>query len=165
MALSLTTIADRPDLAEPVARWLWVEWGQGKGRPYDHTRAMIAGRTSRIGLEQCFVALEDGVPVGTASLAAEDADSRPDLTPWLASVFVVPDRRGRGYGRVLVAAVECAARLGGFSMIWLFTDKAASLCASLGWCPAGSVEDHGRRYLLMRRDLGRPAVSRASSGT
>ncbi|QXM24130.1 GNAT family N-acetyltransferase [Elioraea tepida] len=89
------------------------------------------------------------MPVGTASLAAEDADSCPDLTPWLASVFVVPDRRGRGYGRVLVAAVECAARLGGFSMIWLFTDKAAGLCASLGWCPAGSVKDHGRRYLLI----------------
>jgi GNAT superfamily N-acetyltransferase len=137
MALSLTTIAERPDLAAPVARWLWEEWGRRKG-----------------GLEQCFVALQDGAPVGTASLAAEDADSRPDLSPWLASVFVAPAARGRGYGRLLVTAVECAARSSGFGTLWLFTDGAAGLYAALGWRDAGTVEDHGRTYTLMRRDLG-----------
>jgi GNAT superfamily N-acetyltransferase len=154
MALSLTTIAERPDLAAPVARWLWEEWGRRKGRPFERTHGMIAARTARCGLEQCFVALQDGAPVGTASLAAEDADSRPDLSPWLASVFVAPAARGRGYGRLLVTAVECAARSSGFGTLWLFTDGAAGLYAALGWRDAGTVEDHGRTYTLMRRDLG-----------
>jgi len=154
MALALTTIADRPDLAEPVARWLWEEWGRKKGRPFERTHGMIAARTARQGLEQCFVALEDGAPVGTASLAAEDADSRPDLSPWLASVFVAPEARGRGYARVLVTAVESAARVAGFPTLWLFTDSAARIYASLGWVDAGTVADHGRGYVLMRRDLG-----------
>jgi len=153
MALSLTSIADRPDLAEPVARWVWDEWGRAKGRPFDRTLGRIAGRTARVGLEQCFIALEDGSPAATASLTAEDADSRPDLSPWLASVFVAPDRRGRGLARLVVTAVESAARTGRFGTLWLFTDGAAGLYAGLGWQEAGTVLDQGRTYALMRRDL------------
>jgi len=153
VALSLVTLADRPDLAEPVARWLWEEWGRRKGRRFARTLGMVSGRTARHGLEQCVVALEEGVPVGTASLAAEDAASRPDLSPWLASVFVAAEARGRGYARVLVTAVESAAKSARFPVLWLFTDTAAGLYAGLGWREAGTVEDHGRSYTLMRRDL------------
>lgn len=153
MALALVTLADRPDLAGPVARWLWEEWGRKKGRPFERTLGMVASRSARCGLEQCLVALEDGRPVGTASLVAEDADSRPDLSPWLASVFVAAEARGRGWGRVLVTAVECAARSSGFATLWLFTGGAAPLYAGLGWRDAGTVLDHGRPYALMRRDL------------
>jgi GNAT superfamily N-acetyltransferase len=153
MALSVTTIAARPDLAEPVARWLWEEWGRKKGRPFERTLGMVSSRTAPRGLEQCFVLLDGEAPAGTASLAAEDADSRPDLSPWLASVFVAPEARGRGYGRVLVTAVESAAREAGFATLWLFTDSAAALYAGLGWRDAGTVLDQGRSYALMRRDL------------
>ena len=154
MALSLVTIADRPDLAEPVARWLWDTWGREKGKPFERTLSGVASRTARVGLEQCFVALEDGVPAATASLVAEDADSRPDLSPWLASVFVAPGARGRGLARLVVTAVESAARTGGFTTLWLFTARAGGLYAGLGWRDAGTVLDHGNPYPLMRRDLG-----------
>lgn len=155
MALSLTTIAARPDLAEPVARWIWEEWGRKKGRPFERILARVSSRTARVGLEQCVVLLDGDTPAGTASLVAEDADSRPDLSPWLASVFVAPAARGRGYARVLVTAVESAAREAGFPALWLFTDSAAGLYASLGWRDAGPLVENGKAYALMRRDLSR----------
>lgn len=151
--LSLTTIAARPDLAPVVARWIWEEWGRPNGRPIERTLGRVASRTAQVGLEQCFVVLEGDTPAGTASLVAEDSDSRPDLTPWLASVFVDPAFRGRGHARVLVTAVESAARGAGVPTLWLFTETAASLYAALGWIPAGEIVEKGRPQALMRRDF------------
>jgi GNAT superfamily N-acetyltransferase len=153
MALAVTTIAASPHLAEPVARWLWEEWGRKKGRPFERILARVSSRTARNGLEQCVVLLDDATPAATASLVAEDADSRPDLSPWLASVFVAPAARGRGYGRVVVTAVESAAREAAIPTLWLFTDSAAGLYASLGWRDAGLLEENGKTYALMRRDF------------
>jgi GNAT superfamily N-acetyltransferase len=153
--LSLTTIAARPDLAPVVARWIWEEWGRAKGRPVERTVARVAARTARVGLEQCFVVLEGDTAAGTASFVAEDSDSRPDLSPWLASVFVDPAFRGRGHARLLVSAVESAARGAGVPRLWLFTETAAPLYASLGWQAAGEVIEQGRPNVLMRREFRR----------
>jgi GNAT superfamily N-acetyltransferase len=155
VALSLTTIAASPRFAEPVARWIWEEWGRKKGRQFERTLARVSSRTAHAGLEQCFVLIDGEAPAGTASLVAEDADSRPDLSPWLASVFVDPASRGRGYGRVLVTAVESAAREAAIPTLWLFTDSAAGLYAALGWRDAGPLVENGKTYALMRRDLSR----------
>jgi hypothetical protein len=51
-------------------------------------------------MPRTFILLADGEPVGTASLAAHDLDERPDLTPWLAGVFVDPHTRGQGYAAI-----------------------------------------------------------------
>lgn len=153
MALALTTIAARPDLAEPVARWIWEEWGRAKGRPFERVLARVSSRTALRGLEQCMVLLDGEAPAATASLVAEDAVSRPELSPWLASVFVAPGLRGRGYGRVVVTAVESAAREAAIPTLWLFTDSAAGLYAALGWHDAGPLEEYGKTYALMRRNF------------
>lgn len=48
--------------------------------------------------------------VGSVSVVFGDCPARPDLDPWLASLYIVPQRRGRGYGLELVqAAIELAA--------------------------------------------------------
>ena len=60
------------------------------------------------GPEETFVLLDQGRPVGTASLAHTDLAARPDLTPWLAEVLVEPGSRGRGDATALVRRVEPA---------------------------------------------------------
>lgn len=155
MSLALATIAERPDLAPTVADWTWREWGRAQGETQEQRTATIAARTARIGLEQCLVALIDGEPAGTASLVAEDTVSRPDLTPWLASVYVVPRFRGAGIAPVLVKAVEAAAWRADYPRLWLFTDGQVDLYASLGWVEHGVLHDHGKPFVLMRRDRRR----------
>lgn len=152
MSLALVTIAERTDLAAIVADWTWHQWGRAQGETPEQRVATIAGRTARVGLEQCVVALIDGEPAGTASLVAKDTDSRPDLSPWLASLYVVPHFRGTGIAPVLVKAVEAAAWRAGHPRLWLFTDGQVDLYASLGWVEHGVLHDHGRPFVLMRRD-------------
>ena len=155
MSLAIVTLADRPDLAPIIADWTWREWGRAQGETLDQRLATIAARTARIGLEQCVVSLIDGAPAGTASLTAADGDARPDLSPWLASVYVAPRFRAVGIAPVLVKAVEAAAWRAGFPRLWLFTDGQVDLYASLGWVEHGVLHDGGKPYVLMRRDRRR----------
>ncbi|MBV8653006.1 MAG: GNAT family N-acetyltransferase [Alphaproteobacteria bacterium] len=117
------------------------------------TEATVAASTASRGPPQIFVLLADGVPVGTASFLAEDLEERPDLTPWLANVFVAPEARGRGHVRDLIAAVEAAARAAAVPTLWLFTHDADRIYARAGWRPVEAFEHRGLSTVLMRRDL------------
>ncbi|MDA3804581.1 MULTISPECIES: GNAT family N-acetyltransferase [unclassified Clavibacter] len=55
---------------------------------------------------------EDGVGVGSAWVALDHPNGSPD-TAFLFEFLVDPSRRGSGYGRALLAAVEDATRAAG----------------------------------------------------
>ena len=57
-----------------------------------------------------LVAKADGEPIGTCLLAESEIEPNHDVSPWLAGLFVVPERRRKGAGAVLVRAIEDQAR-------------------------------------------------------
>jgi hypothetical protein len=106
---------------------------------------------------QTFVLLVDDRPIGTASLVSHDLDERPNLTPWLAGVFVIPEARGRGHVIHLIQAVEVACRFAGCGAVWLHTANAERVYARAGWHTVEAIQRQGRRPVtLMRRDLTLP---------
>lgn len=150
----IRAVSDDPSLAPLVARWLVAAFQADDG-------LSVAAMTARIlappeGPEESFVLFDaDGTPVGTASLARHDLDSRPDLGPWLAGVFVLPGHRGQGHAAALVRHVEGFAAARGVARLWLFTNTAAELYARLGWQDAGPERTRrsGQVVRLMHRDL------------
>ncbi len=54
----------------------------------------------------------------------DDLEGDP-RNPWLASVFVPAEQRGKGIASALVAAIEDAARRLGYPTLYLFTTSAA----------------------------------------
>ena len=149
-------VSDRPELAPLVAGWLVGTFfaAEDGWTVAKMTRLILAPPQ---GPEETFVLFEGGRPVGTASLVRRDLDARPDLTPWLAGVFVVPDARGRGHAKALVRQVETFAAAAGVDAIWLYTAGAEQLYEGLGWEHAGPEQDGSRTVSLMRRQLGRQA--------
>jgi N-acetylglutamate synthase-like GNAT family acetyltransferase len=91
--------------------------------------------------------------VATASLVHADLDARPDLSPWLASLFVDPPFRGRGHSIRLVRVVEAAARAAGIGTLWLYTAHAEGLYRRLGWLAVGRSVEGKAAVTVMRRDL------------
>jgi len=152
MPLALVTTSDRPDLVPVTARWRREAFLQGQGRSLAEVTAVEAARPPGP-LTRTFVLLADGEPVGMASLAAQDLETRPDLTPWLAGVTVVPSARGRGHAVRLVAAVEAEARSRGVPVLWLYTSSAEGLYARIGWETVERFAYREKIYALMRRDL------------
>ena len=65
-----------------------------------------------------WVAECDGVPCGMVGLDASDMADRPHLGPWLASLYVVPEHRGRGVASALVDHV--LSRTPGTLYLWCY---------------------------------------------
>ena len=152
--LVVTTIAGRPDLLPIVADWLWREWWQRRGRSLEQTQAIYASCRAQVGAPQTFVLLADEAPVGTVTLARRDLDERPDLTPWLAGVFVIPEARGRGYVKHLLAAFDEACRAASIGTAWLYTNTAERVYLRAGWQVAEVIQRQGKLPItLMRRDV------------
>jgi N-acetylglutamate synthase-like GNAT family acetyltransferase len=91
--------------------------------------------------------------VGAARLVASDLESRPDLTPWLASVFVAEDKRNRGTGTEVCSGIVEIARQKGFSTLYLFTPDRASFYARQGWEVMGQERHRGKEVTLMKLEL------------
>jgi len=149
----IVSLVDRPDLVPVVGHWLWDAFWNKEGYTLEQTVATVAGWTSPLGPHQDFVLLVEGEATGTSSLVAHDLDSRPDLTPWLANVFVKPEARRRGHVGKLVAAVEYACRAASISPVWLYTHTAERLYARAGWRTVEYFNYGGHNCALMCRDL------------
>jgi predicted GNAT family acetyltransferase len=70
--------------------------------------------------------------VGSANVLATTLTHK-HLTPWLSSVFVPAEQRGKGIASRLTLAAASEARRLGFDTIYLFTPRNESLYARLGW--------------------------------
>src|SRR3546814_2450963 len=95
-------LLDHPPATEVVAGWIDAEWGACIGRCRDETRARFT--EVRAGPLPCsIVALEDGDPVGVASLRARysvDWDAGAG-GPWVCNVYAPPPARGQGIAGLL----------------------------------------------------------------
>lgn len=127
-------LADYPQFAPVVAGWVFEQWGRHRpGASLERVLNRVEGEKNIDHIPVCLLALEAGKPVGTAALRVRDMDTRPEMNPWLGSVYVVPERRRQGVGSALVAAVETEARRLGVRQLYLFTPDREKFYAWLGW--------------------------------
>ena len=149
----VVTTVERPDLIGTAAAWIWNAFWRKDGSTLADIEALVASSNATVGPSQCMLLLIDGVPVGTAGLIGSDLDSRPELTPWLAAMYVEPQWRGRGYALDLIGAVEAAAVRSGYRRVWLYTYVAEGLYLKAGWRSVERFEEGGAPAVLMCRDL------------
>jgi predicted N-acetyltransferase YhbS len=152
--LRIVPLVERPDLVDQVAAWGFAEWGHlNPGETLEQRRVRIRGKMNVDRVPVAFVALDDaGGIVGTASLIFDDLEGDP-RNPWLASVFVPPEQRGKGIASALVRTVEAAARRIGYSRLYLFTTSAARLYAGLGWRALERRDYRGEHIQVMDKTL------------
>lgn len=143
-------LADYDELLPVLAGWHHGEWG------YLHLGDTAEKRAERmkahLGVKQVpttFVALADGEPVGSASLVGYDMEGREDLTPWLASVYVVPEYRRRGVASALVKRVVEEARTLDIETLYLFTWERERLYTRLGWSVLERTEYKREQIVIM----------------
>jgi len=129
------------DLAEQLAwlpvlaRWHFDQWGPLTGA--DSLQGYVAlldrAAASRT-VPSVLVAAAAGELLGSANLVASDLPLRPDLTPWLAQLFVPLARRRAGVGAALVRAILERAGQCGYPCVYLYTSGTLpAYYGRLGW--------------------------------
>ncbi len=153
--LTVEQLARRPDLLSTVARWLYEEWWEGKeGASLDTLSIRLRPHLAPDQIPMTLLALlGPRCPVGTATLLQHDVGTEqwPSLSPWLAAVYVVPERRRKGVGTHLVDAAVAEARGLGTEVLYLLTTDSEDFYARLGW----QVFDRTSESVLMSQSLAR----------
>ena len=160
MTLSLGYLCDHPEAAPALARWHWQEWADIiPGWSEAEALAELRTHTGRRCLPTTIVAHDGTELIASASLLAEDMPDFPPLSPWLASVFVRPDRRGHGLGQALTGRVLEEARALGFRRVYLFTTGQAGWYARMGWQVERPISSGGAPGVIMATDTARQGAS------
>src|SRR6266404_1264509 len=128
-------LRERRHHAGGVAERIWAAFWRHKGTPLERLqRGVEANLHSGNGVPFCLVAEIDGELCGTASVIANDEKTRPELTPWLAALWVDEAARGQGIAAALLndAARRCAVL--GVERLYLVSRPALrDFYASRGW--------------------------------
>ena len=137
--MTIEYLADHPEFLAILAEWQHAEWGHL--RPGDTleartNRLRAEGERGRIPLT--VVAHENGKVLGSASLIPHDMETRLELSPWLAGVFVGTDHRRKGIGAQLVRRIMAEAAGLQIPVLYLYTVHSENFYASLGW----SLQEH-----------------------
>ena len=135
--MTIEYLADHPETLDTLVQWLHREWGHVRGgETLEQRRKRFAGSLNRDRIPLTVVALEAGELLGSASLIAHDMETRMELTPWLASVFVGEQYRRRGVGAELVRRIMAEAGKLEVPLLYLYTVHSERLYAPLGWTVA-----------------------------
>ena len=118
-----------------LAAWHHAQWGYlYESWTLADALAELSSHARQRTLPTTLVLIDGSRLLGSVSLVLEDA---PELcnegSPWLASLYVVPEARGRGYGAQLVNAAVALAAQQGISALFLFTPEHADFYRRLGW--------------------------------
>lgn len=133
-------ITDAADL-DRMTRWMHEWWGREEGFPVEAVRACMTRSLQTARLPQTFgLYLQDEL-IGMYQFTMSDLFVRPDVYPWLANVYIVPEYRGAGYGRILLGSVRENAAALGLPELFLFTAH-EGLYERYGWEFVGMTDTH-----------------------
>ena len=148
--MKIEYLADNIALVAIIAHWHQEEWGSFN--PGDSIEKRVFNLQSHLAKKQIpttFVSLSGGNLLGFASLIAHDMDTRMDLSPWLSSIYVLPENRGQGIGTALVQRVIEEARELNVETLYLFTSDRKGFFASLGWSVVEHTEYREQKVVIM----------------
>lgn len=132
--MEILTLPAAPAHLPTVAGWIYAEFIDGirAGITLAEITAALQGRQPTA-LPLTYVGVIGETCVGTVSLVENDLRARPDLTPWLASLFVPPAHRGQGIAQQLIDKATATAADLGFPALYLRTEHTAAYYVRLGW--------------------------------
>ncbi len=150
----IDVLAHHPDAIPTLAHWFYEEWSHlYPGRTLQNFADSMAERVNTDRIPLALVAFEGQELIGTICLKVHDMDTRTDLSPWLAGLFVKKEWRSQGVGTRLVRAVEAKAIELGLQRLYLWTPGSERFYAALGWSTTQRTVYQGCEVVIMEKSL------------
>lgn len=123
LSLQIDHLFNHAEYLKLVARWIYEEfWRDKPGYTVETFELLLRQASDPQQIPLSLLALRDQQAAGTVNLIHSDSPSRPNLHPWLAALFVLPEYRGQGVGKSLCQALVGEAKRLGFVELFLGTD-------------------------------------------
>jgi GNAT superfamily N-acetyltransferase len=130
--LSIRNLLDYPEHLETVSSWIYEEFADKSLIKYDEIKEFFRKRFYDK-LPITLIALKDEQCVGTVSLFEGDLDTRRDLKPWLAALYVDQNYRGQGIGAELINSIINKAEELGYNTLFLRTEHTSDYYKKRKW--------------------------------
>lgn len=98
--IKIFDIRDNPEFIEEAIQYFWEQWGS-EGNYNFYKDCITQSCRTESDIPRFYLALEDGNIIGSYALLRSDLNSRQDLSPWFACLYVNPEARGRKIGDLL----------------------------------------------------------------
>lgn len=152
--MSIFDLATEPHHIPTLAEWHHREWAHlNPGGSLEKRIEKMQTYLSDELAPSMFIYKHLGELAGSAAIVACDMDTRPELTPWLASVFVAQPFRRQGIGGQLVKHAMQQAHLAGVEKLYLFTPDREDFYQKLGWQRLSVERYLGYEVVLMQTSL------------
>lgn len=132
--MEIVPLADKREFIAELAELHHAEWKHlNPSLTLEGRAKAIADAAGREGIPSIFIAISGSQLVGSAALVQNDMDTKPDLSPWLASVYVKQSFRHQGIATELITRCEDEAARSNANVWYLYTEFASRLYEKLGW--------------------------------
>jgi len=152
--IEIIKLDDRNDLAANCAKWNHKEWGYLSGATEDQIIDGMHELVHATDGQAVRAALWNGELAGFVLLIHNDLDSHPNLKPWVASLLVAPEFRGRGVAKALMVSIEAVAHELGYSEAYLYTDK-PDLYRKIAWNDFEELTGDDEGMLILNKKVAR----------
>ncbi len=154
--ITIGYLADHPGWVPVIAGWFYDQWYDlyvNRSMTLKDAENSIADRCNYDKIPLILVAINDDKVIGTIGLKQCDMDTRKDLSPWLAGLYVVTEHRCNGIGSLLIEAlIEKAISLD-ISKLYLYTPDAEDFYRKLGWHILEQTEYLGHKVAILEKSL------------
>ncbi|MBK8067909.1 MAG: GNAT family N-acetyltransferase [Rhodanobacteraceae bacterium] len=151
----IETLSAQPQHVDALAQWHHAEWrGLVANWSLEDARVELASHVASEPYPITWIGLEaHGGLAGSVSLIETDVPEFAEYSPWLASLYVRPDCRGRGLGEALVRTLIAHAAGLRFPRVYLFTPGTPAMYQRCGFVATATLPLGGRSVTLMERAL------------
>ena len=152
--MEIVPLADKKEFIAELAQLHHAEWKHlNPWLTLEGRAEAIAEAAGREGIPSIFIAVSGNQLVGSVALVRNDMDTKPDLTPWLAAIYVKDGFRHQGVATELIARCETEAARSNADTWYLYTESASRLYEKLGWRHLARCEYKGVTVDVMRKQI------------
>lgn len=131
--VAFANLQDKTDLLRTVADRIWNAWSKNRGLSLEEVIQKLEGIIASDN-EFTLVAHAREKFVGTVSVIRSDLAERPNVTPWIAAVWVDQEYRKHRMGSALVNTAEQHSRERGEHALYLCcAPELRPFYSGLGW--------------------------------
>lgn len=154
--MKIDFLCNHPEFIDTLVDNLWSNWHQDYIEfTTENSKQKLKEfymKTSSENIPICYILFDNENLISSVLIDHEDMKIRSDLTPWLSSVFTLPEYRSCGFVRQLLEYVCSKYNL---LYLWCNTDDFVNFYGKYGFKLFDVVNNHGkyREIFVMKKDL------------